>query len=216
MFTPDEQNLAGLELVWRDIQREATQGLKKAIRAYFVAANVPDLDDEEHILRRQLHNSLVRLGIRWISGVIRRYQNLNLLDQSVFTLDRPHTKLARSYRRILRTLLLDNVADRDGVMISLKHPTRAITLHDDNVATFQEANRNRLHKIARHYNDDIEILNRVATALSREDDYKSAMRVFDRVLELDPANSGAGIHKAFYKSRFVEADPAVGNWPEGD
>src|SRR5205085_3874439 len=50
MFMPDEQNLAGLVNVWRDIQREATQGFKKAIRVHFVAANVPDLDDEQGVL----------------------------------------------------------------------------------------------------------------------------------------------------------------------
>src|SRR5439155_17651117 len=93
MFMPNEQNLAGLENVWRDIQREATQGLKKAIRVHFVAANVPDLDDEQGVLRYQLHHFLARLGVRWISGVIRRYENLSLLDQCIFTLDRPRTRL---------------------------------------------------------------------------------------------------------------------------
>src|SRR5260370_5393266 len=46
MFTPNEQNLAGLENICRDIRREATEGLKKQIRLHFVASNVPNLDDE--------------------------------------------------------------------------------------------------------------------------------------------------------------------------
>jgi MinD-like ATPase involved in chromosome partitioning or flagellar assembly len=215
MFMPDEQNLAGLVSVWRDIQREETQGLKKVIRVHFVAANVPDLDDEQRVLHRQLHNFLARLGIRWISGVVRRYENLNLLDQSIFTLDRPRTRLARSYRRLLRTLLIDNLEDRDGIMICLKRPARAVTLYDENAVAFQEAKKARLYRIARHYKDDIEILKRVFTALMREDEYKSARRVLDRVLELDPADLEAGFHKAFYKRRFVEADVAAGDWPEG-
>ncbi len=114
MFTPNEQNLAGLENVCRDIRREETEGLKKKIRLHFVAANVPDLDDEHGVLRRQMQTFRERLGIPRLSGVIRRYENLNLLDQSVFTLDRPHTRLARTYRRLLRLLLRDNLADRDG------------------------------------------------------------------------------------------------------
>ena len=102
MFTPNEQNLAGLENVCRDIRREETEGLKKKIRLHFVAANVPDLDDEKRILRRQMRLSEKRLGFKKLSGEIRQYENLNLLDQSIFTLDRPHTRLARSYRRLLR------------------------------------------------------------------------------------------------------------------
>jgi tetratricopeptide (TPR) repeat protein len=139
-----------------------------------------------------------------------------LLDQSVFTLDRPNTRLARSYRRLLRTLLIDNLADRDGVMTFLKRQVRAITLHDDDAVVFQEGIKIRLHRIARFYKDDIEILNQVATALIRENEYKSAMRVLDRVLELDPTNLSAGLHKALYKRRYVEADAAAREWPEGE
>jgi len=109
MFTPNEQNLAGLENVCRDIRREETEGLKKTIRLHFVAANVPDLDDEKGILRRQMQACRERLNFTEFTGKIRRYENLNLLDQSVFTVDRPHSRLARSYRRLLRTLLKETV-----------------------------------------------------------------------------------------------------------
>src|SRR5260370_13887406 len=46
MFTPNEQNLEGIEEVYCDIRREESEGLKKAIRTHFVAANVPY--DQEH------------------------------------------------------------------------------------------------------------------------------------------------------------------------
>ena len=119
MFTPNEQNLAGLEGVCKVIRREETEGLKKKIRLHFVAANVPDLDDEKGILHRQMQAFRERLEFKDLSGMIRRYENLNLLDQSVAVLDHPRSKLARSYRRLLRTLLMDNFADRDGVRLRL-------------------------------------------------------------------------------------------------
>jgi MinD-like ATPase involved in chromosome partitioning or flagellar assembly len=215
MFTPNEQNLAGLENVCRDIRREATEGLKKTIRLHFVAANVPDLDDEHRILRRQLQAFLVRLEIRGFSGIIRRYENLRLLDQSVFTLDRPRTRLAHAYRRLLRTLLTDNLADRDGVMMFLKHPTRAFTLNENDAVELQQVDENRLHKIARLYNDDIEILNKVGILLIRESDYENARRVFDRVLELEPSNTYALLHRAFGNRRYVAFDAATEDLPEG-
>ncbi len=120
MFTPNEQNLAGLEHVVRDIRREETEGLKKKIRLHFVAANVPDLDDPQGIVRRQLHQFHTRLEFDTLSAIVRRYEHLSLLDQSIFTIDHPETRLARTYRRLHRKLLMDNPADRDGAMLFLK------------------------------------------------------------------------------------------------
>jgi hypothetical protein len=123
MFTPNEQNLAGLENVVRDIRREETEGLKKKIRLHFVAANVPDLDDEDGILYRQLQEFRKRLEFHDLSGTIRRYESLNLLDQSIVSLDQRDGKLARSYRRLLEALmkeqselLRDVVTQMYGVM----------------------------------------------------------------------------------------------------
>ena len=214
MFTPNEQNLAGLEGVCHDIWREATQGLKKTIRVHLVPGNVPDLDDEQRILHRQLHNFLVRLRMRWFSGMIRRYENLNLLDQSVFTLDRPRTRLARSYKRLVQTLFKDNLADRDGVLSFLGRSTGTFALSVEDSVVMQEAEIRRLYEIARRFNDDVEVLQKVGRALVIENQYKSAMRVWDRVLELDPTNEYIHFRKAFDRSRYVEADPAAAEWPE--
>ena len=200
MFTPNEQNLAGLENVCRDIRREETEGLKKSIRLHFVAANVPDLDDENGILRRQLQAFRDRLEFRDVSAVIRRYENLNLLDQSVFTLDRPHTRLARSYRRLLRILLRDNLTDRNKALMFLENPERTFTLDKNGAARLQQEHIVRLHKIARHFNDDVEILTEVGTSFHREKDYGSAERVFDRVLELAPANTYALQYRDFVRA----------------
>jgi MinD-like ATPase involved in chromosome partitioning or flagellar assembly len=218
MFAPNEQNLAGLESVCRDIRREETVGLKKKIHLHFVAANVPNLDDENRILRRQLNAFCERLEIKWIDGVIRRYESLNLLDQSVFTLDRPHTRLARAYRRLLRMLLKDNLADRDGVLSFLGHPTRALTLDGGmNAGYLHMAETNHLYRIARHFLNDIEILNEVGWSLMQRGDYWSARRVFDRVLELDPTHTDANYHQMYEERKVydVRSHAAAEDWPEG-
>ena len=107
MFTPNEQNLVGLESVVRDIRREETQGLKKKIRLHFVAANVPDLDDENGILYRQVKAFRDHLNFNDLSATIRRHDSLELLDQSIVTLDLRNSKLARSYRRLLNALPIE-------------------------------------------------------------------------------------------------------------
>ena len=51
LFFPNEQNLVGLREVCRRIRKERTSGLEKFIRLHFVMSNVPDLDDEDRVLR---------------------------------------------------------------------------------------------------------------------------------------------------------------------
>src|SRR5262249_15633840 len=76
----------------------------------------PNLDDEEGILQRQLQAFRKRLRFAELSGVIRRYESLRLLDQSVIVLDRRRSRLAKAYRRLTETLITDNRADRDGTL----------------------------------------------------------------------------------------------------
>ena len=185
MFTPNEQNLAGLENVCRDIRSEETEGLKKSIRLHFVAANVPDLDDEKRILRRQIQAFRARLGFTNLSGVIRRYESLHLLDQSIFVIDHPHSRLARAYRQLLPKLLMDNLADRDGAMLFLENPP-----FDPFSDVDQSKKMKRFHEIARHFNEDVEILMEVAERFERERDYRSAVSTLDRVIQLEPKSAG--------------------------
>ncbi len=126
MFTPNKENLVGLKMVCQSIRREEIEGLKKHIRLHFVAANVPDMDDEVGILRRHLQVFRERLHFNELSGFIRRYENLHLLDQTLFVLTRPHTRLARQYRRLLRTLRKYNPADRVGALAFLKDHAKRI------------------------------------------------------------------------------------------
>ncbi len=223
MFTPNEQNLAGLEHVCRDIRREETEGLKKAIRLHFVAANVPDLDDEKRILHRQLQAFRQRLGFKELSGVIRRYDDPGLLDQSIFTLDRPHSRLARSYRHLLRALLKDNLTDRDGAMAFLQdYPqwmeTRragnaiSVTHHrlgEDAETVGASQDLHCLHTIVRNFNEDVEILNGVAGCLMKEEAYKSARNVLDLVLRLEPNRAYSVYERAICKIILGEIDDAA-------
>jgi MinD-like ATPase involved in chromosome partitioning or flagellar assembly len=213
MFTPNEQNLTGLEGVCRDIRREETEGLKKTIRLHFVAANVPDLDDEKGILRRQIRAFRERLEFKEFSGVVRRYENLSLLNQSIFTLERPHSRLARSYRRLVRTLMKDNYMDRDGAMFFLEDYAKldpksrpsyykrltaeasAVRLSDvqasGNVlmeimlkhADFSEYDV-PVQMIGTHFPNDAEVLIKLAEYCILQEEYGNALGVLDRVLEL--------------------------------
>jgi MinD-like ATPase involved in chromosome partitioning or flagellar assembly/tetratricopeptide (TPR) repeat protein len=121
VFYPNEQNLAGLREVCRHIRAEETSGLKKKIKLNFVASNVPPLDDERGILRRQLAAFESELSVpRPGPVVIHREETLQMLDQPVFVLERPRSRLAREYRRLMRALIVSNPADREGALLFLR------------------------------------------------------------------------------------------------
>jgi MinD-like ATPase involved in chromosome partitioning or flagellar assembly len=231
VFYPNEQNLAGLREVCRHIRAEETSGLKKKIQLHFVASNVPDLDDENRILRRQLQAFHEGLGFRELAGKIKRYESLSLLDQSVFTLDHPHSKLARSYRRLLRTLLKENLADRNGAMLFLEdYPGRikaresgGVKVTNYRVGEDAESwggrkdaekwdareDKNRLHRIARHFKEDVEILTKVADCFMKEEAYKTASSILDQVLRLEPNRGSSLFQRAVCKANLLQLDEAA-------
>jgi MinD-like ATPase involved in chromosome partitioning or flagellar assembly len=212
MFMPNEQNLAGLENVCRDIRREETEGLKKKIGLHFVAANVPDLDDYRCILRRQIKAFRDRLNFEELSGTIRRYENLNLLNQSVFTLDWPRTRLARSYQRLYRMLVKDNLADRDGTLFFLEEYAERVKtriVRNTGNGDFQSDDKDRLNRIAREFNGDPQILSKVAASFMVEEDHRSAVGVLNRVLELEPKNAYAYWQRAICETNRLEVEKAA-------
>ena len=58
----------------------------KPIRLHFVMSNVPDLDDEDRVLRRRLEE--FRVEFDGPDAVIHRYESVMLFNQAIFVLDR--------------------------------------------------------------------------------------------------------------------------------
>jgi MinD-like ATPase involved in chromosome partitioning or flagellar assembly len=129
LFFPNEQNLVGLREVCRRIRGEQTSGLKKIIRLHFVMSNVPDLDDEDEVLRRRLGAFWKELGIRQLDAVIYRYESVMLFNQAIFVLDRPKSRLARDYEELVWSLIVHNRVDRDGALRFLSQYDEYLNTH---------------------------------------------------------------------------------------
>jgi MinD-like ATPase involved in chromosome partitioning or flagellar assembly len=132
VFHPNVQNLSGLREVCRQILA-AKSGPQKEISLHLVASNVPALDDEHGRLRRHLSEFSKELRVPDSSiPIIHRYETLQMLDQPVFVLQRPRTKLATEYRSLVRALQIENPADREGALLFLnevqKEQSRLIDL----------------------------------------------------------------------------------------
>jgi tetratricopeptide (TPR) repeat protein len=120
MFFPNDQNLVGLESVVKDI-REEPMGLRRdKIALHFCASNVPDLDDEHHILERKLKDARRHLSYKENPVIIHHYNSLTLLEQSLFVLDRPASKLTAEYNSLVNAIVAQNLEDRDGAIAELK------------------------------------------------------------------------------------------------
>jgi len=114
LFFPNDQNLLGLEGVVSEIRAEAEKPRERRIDLLFVMSNIPDLDDEARILANTIRGFRERLGFDRLDLRIHRYDSLRLLNQGVFTKDRPHSRLAKEYRRLTSLISQRNPASQDG------------------------------------------------------------------------------------------------------
>ena len=114
LFFPNAQNLRGLKRVVRDIRAEGMEPRNKSIDLHFVMSNVPDLDDEDEILENSIASFKEDLGFKHDPMMIHRYDSLSLLNQVIFTKDRPRSRLSREYRAVTSEIIRLNPEDRLG------------------------------------------------------------------------------------------------------
>ncbi|HEY6254394.1 MAG TPA: ParA family protein [Xanthobacteraceae bacterium] len=120
MFFPNDQNISGLEEIVRNIRSESTGVRAKTILVHFCPSNVPDLDDDEQILQRHLEDAMKRLNYKNPASILRHYQSMALLDQPIFVLRRPKTRLSEEYRNLVDEIVSGNIEDKAGVLTKLE------------------------------------------------------------------------------------------------
>jgi len=168
-FLPTEDNLRGLEIVVRDIRNESSSPSRREIELLFVPSNIPQLDDEQSILARRLKEAERRLGFREPHCILHRYESLSLLENAIFTLKRPRSRLAKEYRDLTRAITQSNLDDRD---VALRHIHGWESGVGYRLQGEQSVER-RLRKIRTLHADDGEILfalSRVVRRMGREEE----------------------------------------------
>lgn len=144
---------------------------------HFVVSNIPDLDDEEHILENKLLTFKDRLGYRHPAAEIHHYQSLTLIDQAIFTIDRPATRLAKEYVALSEAIVRFNLQDREAALERL-HEIEFLARNDRAVPDITEDD---LTRITAYHAGDGEIL----TVLARIRDLQ--LRKSDAVQLLNSA-----------------------------
>jgi MinD-like ATPase involved in chromosome partitioning or flagellar assembly len=178
-FFPNEQNRRGLQDVIRQIKGELKTERKRNIKIHFVMSNAPETDDEEGFLAKKVAEFKETLEFKTFAAVIHHYNSPALVTQSIFTLDRPRTRLAEEYRELAKLIRRDNLEDREVALEFL-----------DEMAPLGRQRRfpalemeDRIKAIRNTHANDPEVLKRLAILLRRQRRFGEALELFERAGE---------------------------------
>ena len=181
LFFPNEQNLCGLREVVNDIKAESERTRKdRAVTLHFVMSNVPDLDDEDGILRGRIEEFRRVLGCETPCR-IHSYPSLALLNQTIFTKKRARSRLAREYRRLKDLIVDQNDEDPEGVVRFLKD---FVTTQAHGSRTRLADADQRLKSICEKHSDNGEVNFLLGLVSSSQGDLTDAVVFFDRARDL--------------------------------
>jgi MinD-like ATPase involved in chromosome partitioning or flagellar assembly len=178
LFFPNEQNLAGLRSTVSLVRSESQNG--KDVKLHFVMSNVPDLDDEQQILSGLQQRFREQLGYDQLSAVIHRYDSLSLLNQSLFVVERPKSRLAREYLHLLNTITDQNAEDRQAVVRRLTEGWYYLR----GAKLAEESQQKQIDEILKYHSRDGEVLYLLATDLKRRGNLETSKMLLSRSIEL--------------------------------
>lgn len=202
LFFPNEQNLAGLKPVVNAIRSEKNKEKGKNINLHFVMSNVPDLDDEEQILANLRKNFQKDLGYNSLTSIIHRYDSLSLLEQSLFVAERPNSRLAKDYRKLLEKISEKNLEDRESVLRNLSKELQI------SITDFRVKDINEWEKIQNLYPEDGEILYHLAKKMKEFGSLKKPELLFERAIDLNYRTPESLLEWAQVKKQKKEDDKA--------
>jgi MinD-like ATPase involved in chromosome partitioning or flagellar assembly len=201
-FFPNDQNRIGLEKVVRQIRQEANPPRGKDIKLHFVMSNVPDLDDEEKILADTVRRLKDALMYNDLAATIHHYPSLALLNQTVFTLARPKSRLAQEYRQLVKAIRKNNVEDREGALEFLRDVQRGLIRPSRSHPPSDIDNR--LSEIRAKHPSDGEVLRQIARLRQRQ-------RRFDEAVSLLDDASNAGLRDTDLLMSRADMNSSLGN-----
>lgn len=211
LFFPNEQNLAGLRAVVRDIRAETGGERNKDIRLHFVMSNVPDLDDEEEILVRRMEEFETALGYDSLTATIHRYESLALLNQMIFTQARPKSRLAKEYREVKDAIIAGNIEDREGAVRYFKESLRPWGFHFNSK---KEELEERFRVIREKHPTDMELPFLIGMVRKTEKRFEEAIVLLDEAVERGNRTADVFLERAGIHDELGDRSEAVANLKE--
>jgi tetratricopeptide (TPR) repeat protein len=210
LFFPNDQNLDGLKKTVGDIRAHKNPLRDGPVALHFVASNVPNLDDEDYILQGRLNSFKAGLGYEDLAAQIHHYDSLVLLNQPVFVVERPRTKLANEYGVLTRSIMRANVTDALGVMD---------VLADTALGNWESGQRTRggrpsteyLEKIENIHFRDAQILRALAIVYQGRGELDGALRSLSTSLSLKKEPYALRDRAQIYQLKGLTTE-AVADW----
>jgi MinD-like ATPase involved in chromosome partitioning or flagellar assembly len=185
-FFPNEQNRRGLQSTVEAIRGEEKGPLRKSIKLHFVMSNVPDLDDEEEILAANVARLQQTLKYEELASTIHHYDSLLLLNQTIFSLERPRSRLAQEYRLLTKKIRRSNLRDREGALEFLEEVGKQLRSRHPRAPLDLDK---QLHEIFNNHSRDGEILRLLARLRRRQRKWAEAIAVLDQTVALGVIDS---------------------------
>lgn len=163
VFVPSRENIEGLEQVAGDIRSQGAATGPRNPSLLFVPSRIPVIDDEEGQLAEALTNARHSLGYDESAAVIHHYDSLALLQQSLFIVDRPTSRLSREYQSLVDSIVRENLQDKAGALMRLESlGLRSSVRHSLFAAGLSDDVRETIQSVADLHGGDAEVLARAA------------------------------------------------------
>ncbi len=206
LFFPNEQNLRGLINVVKDIRNEKNLSHGKNIELHFVMSNVPDLDDEDQIIADKIKKFRNRLELPQKPMIIHHYSSLSLLNQAVFVIDRPNSRLAKEYSDLVQEILIRNYEDSEGALEYIRRQTERPWKWDDELLMTQDEIINSIED--KHSTDGV-ILYRLAKLRESLGDSDAAASLVNRAIEVGNESAEAYLTRSKYREKINDVDGVI-------
>lgn len=191
-FMPNRQSLDGLEVIVSGIRSETKRTRRKNIQIHFVMSNVPNEDDDDLILSNLFRDFSQRLQFKALSGMITHHNSFAALDQQLFTLKKPRSRLSAAYRHVLAELIRDNTEDRE-VLIGDLRELAGLAPKQDRSPSRSLPDDQKLQKILSKYSRDVDVLHSLSLALRKQRRIPEALSVMDKVVAAAETGSDEAI-----------------------
>lgn len=156
LFTPNKQNLTGLTRITAEIKSQSgIRGLRQP-KLHFVASNIPNLEDDEDVLKKALGKFSRQLEYVNPAAVIHHYNSYSLISEAVFTIEYPRNPLASEYRLLAAEITRENFQDRFTAMDYLRSTIKLSNDHSD-ALSIKDADE-RITQFETYFANDAEVL----------------------------------------------------------